>query len=185
MHILHLLRNQMSQLKIITILNKYDSDYYPFRCDIPWRGEERALPADQEASSLRADIITTFNTKTCTPSPEVESEAHCLGHMRPWTQSTHHENNLKNITLPSSSTNSSMKSFLFDYILHHQFRFKFNATWWKIFVDIALLKTQILNQKLFRYHHHLWQIVSVQPKKHHFDAPKREEKRSFNSTSNR
>ena len=61
------------------------------------------LPADQKVSTLRADIITTL-TLTPTPSQEVESEAHCLGHMRPWTQSTLHENNLKNIALPYSST---------------------------------------------------------------------------------
>ena len=55
-------------------------------------------------------------------------------------------------------------------------RFKFNATWRNIFINIALPQTQNLIQKLIRYHHHLWQNVSVQPKKHHFDAPKEKKK---------
>jgi hypothetical protein len=45
-------------------------------------------PADQEASTLRDDIVITL-TLTPTPSQEVESEAHCLGHMRPSLDTFH------------------------------------------------------------------------------------------------
>ena len=70
-----------------------------------------------------------------------------------------------------------MTSFFFDYILYRQFRFKFNATRRNIFINIALRQTQNLIQKLIRYHHHLWQNVSVQPKKTPFRRPKKEEKK--------
>ena len=84
---------------------------------------------------------------------------------------------------PSTTINTEPK-FFNDIIplrlfLYHQFRFKFNAIWWNIYFNIALLKTQISNQKLFQYHHHLWQIVSVQPEKNHFDASKEKEREDW------
>ena len=82
----------------------------------------------------------------------------------------------------SMSPASSMISLFFDYVLYHQFRFKFNASWWNKLIKIALLKSQILNLKLIRNHHNLWQMHQYSPRS---TISKKRRKEKIQSTPNR